>query len=579
MNVRKLARKQKTLSFSFRQSSRGGQLLGGASRVQRDEGSVLSNESKTFSYFLVLGIPPSTPAEEMRTGMAPQLLYKFPEDAELPVADITSFCYPAGNIPISRVGGPESLVQLYRTVFSHDCTEVDAFATSFAFLFTVGISEQRLLYGVCVTYEEIVCVPPSFMRKSYDELEGSLQEESSFFIAPRCFCMLSEFPFFKPHLSVLKGIVSAERHNADVLLHKVMAKQLETLSQRERGDSISDPVRELPSLGEYIAGLMIVDQYYNLAVPPPERVANCVLQTRPQEVKFTFQTGSERELLADWCIPMLAQMFTFKEFLTFFAALMLEMSVLVISKDLNSAAAVIMSAIPLLHPIVWQGPMIPILPSNMVEYLDAPVPSLIGTCLVDVAKKAELADHCLIMDCDSHLVTAPKMKRLPNRSKLDDLRKPYQLLASKQLSATEQARVVRQFLLGIRVYHNLLEEVVISSIIEAGVELTDRVESLERAAAAAPSGWSDFLREIFQVQHYVMYVYGIQQGISEKQASMQGKWGQVMEKIKEAEEELMQLDEIIRVHVQKREEVRSRLAALAKVKAALQASDPPAPKK
>lgn len=85
----------------------------------------------------------------------------------LPVADITSFCYPACNIPISRVGGPESLVQLYRTVFSHDCTEVDAFTSSFAFLFTVGISEQRLLYGVCVTYEEIVSVCPHALYVSH----------------------------------------------------------------------------------------------------------------------------------------------------------------------------------------------------------------------------------------------------------------------------------------------------------------------------------------------------------------------------------------------------------------------------
>lgn len=51
-------------------------------------------------------------------------------------------------------------------------------------------------------------MPPSFMRKPYPEVEESLQQASTFFIAPRCFCMLSEFPFFKPHLSVLKGIVS-----------------------------------------------------------------------------------------------------------------------------------------------------------------------------------------------------------------------------------------------------------------------------------------------------------------------------------------------------------------------------------
>mmetsp|Transcript_10292 Transcript_10292/g.41895 ORF Transcript_10292/g.41895 Transcript_10292/m.41895 type:complete len:115 (+) Transcript_10292:1674-2018(+) len=105
---------------------------------------------------------------------------------------------------------------------------------------------------------------------------------------------------------------------------------------------------------------------------------------------------------------------------------------------------------------------------------------------------------------------------------------------------------------------------------QAGVELSDSVDRLERAAAAAPSGWSDFLREIFQAQHYVMYVWGIQKGISEKQASMQDKWEQVAQKIADAEQELTQLDEIIRVHVQKRDEVRHRLQALAKVKAALQ---------
>mmetsp|Transcript_10292 Transcript_10292/g.41892 ORF Transcript_10292/g.41892 Transcript_10292/m.41892 type:complete len:462 (+) Transcript_10292:47-1432(+) len=419
MNVLKASRKQKTLSFSFRQSSRGGQLLGGATRVKRDEGSIISNDTKTFAYFLALGIPPSTPTEDLRTGMAPQVLYKYPEDAELPVADIASFCYPACNIPISRVGGPESLAQLYRTVFSHDCTEVDAFADSFAFLFTVGLSDQRLLYGVCLTYEEIVSVPPSFLRKPYPEVEESLRQKSTFFIAPRCFCMLSEFPFFKPHLSVLKGIACAERHNADVLLNKVMEAQMLGTTEREHSGTDADPVRRMMSGDDqYIASEMIVDQYYTLAVPPPERVANCVLQTQPKPVQFTFQTGSERELLADWCLPKLAQMFSFKEFLVFFAALMLEKSVLVLSKNLDSAAAVIMSAIPLLHPIVWQGPMIPILPRNMVEYLDAPVPSLIGTSLVDDAKKAELAEHCLIMDCDHRTVTAPKMKRLPNRSKL-----------------------------------------------------------------------------------------------------------------------------------------------------------------
>ncbi len=35
--------------------------------------------------------------------------------------------------------------------------------------------------------------------------------------------------------------------------------------------------------------------------------------------------------------------------------------------------------IPLLFPFVWQGIYIPVLPYNLHEYLDAPVPFIMGT--------------------------------------------------------------------------------------------------------------------------------------------------------------------------------------------------------
>ena len=34
--------------------------------------------------------------------------------------------------------------------------------------------------------------------------------------------------------------------------------------------------------------------------------------------------------------------------------------------------------VPLLYPFVWQGIYIPVLPINLHEYLDAPVPFIVG---------------------------------------------------------------------------------------------------------------------------------------------------------------------------------------------------------
>ena len=91
----------------------------------------------------------------------------------------------------------------------------------------------------------------------------------------------------------------------------------------------------------YSQAAVIVEQYHTLAVPPPEKVAKCVLQMRPRPVSFTFQTGSERELLADWCLPQLCRLFSFKDIVVFFTALLLEKSVLVISDNLNEASAIV----------------------------------------------------------------------------------------------------------------------------------------------------------------------------------------------------------------------------------------------
>jgi hypothetical protein len=55
-----------------------------------------------------------------------------------------------------------------------------------------------------------------------------------------------------------------------------------------------------------------------------------------------------------------------------------------------------LSLVPLLRPYVWQGPIIPILPSDMTEYLQSPVPYIVGILDLPTALIKELTDVLIV---------------------------------------------------------------------------------------------------------------------------------------------------------------------------------------
>lgn len=73
--------------------------------------------------------------------------------------------------------------------------------------------------------------------------------------------------------------------------------------------------------------------------------------------------------------------------------------------------------IPLLAPMVWQGPLIPVLPSALEECLDSPVPLIAG--LYEMPKDSSGWNDPLIVDLNSNKVHLPsrKMESLPEKKK------------------------------------------------------------------------------------------------------------------------------------------------------------------
>ena len=57
---------------------------------------------------------------------------------------------------------------------------------------------------------------------------------------------------------------------------------------------------------------------------------------------------------------------------------MREMHVLVVAENLQLVSAAIWSLVCLLHPLKWANPLIVTVPNTLYEFLDSPIPPLLG---------------------------------------------------------------------------------------------------------------------------------------------------------------------------------------------------------
>jgi len=94
--------------------------------------------------------------------------------------------------------------------------------------------------------------------------------------------------------------------------------------------------------------------------------------------------------------------------LIIFASMLYERRILVTSKKLSRLSACVQAANALIYPMFWQHIFIPVLPAQLMDYLSAPMPFLIGVPepLMKRIRRAEIGD-VVILDADNNKVESP----------------------------------------------------------------------------------------------------------------------------------------------------------------------------
>ncbi|KAG6971009.1 hypothetical protein JG688_00004618 [Phytophthora aleatoria] len=83
-------------------------------------------------------------------------------------------------------------------------------------------------------------------------------------------------------------------------------------------------------------------------------------------------------LLLQWALPSLLSRLSIDRLLQILSLLLIETKVIVVSDEIPLLSSSTLGMASLLHPLVWAGPLISVLPLSMHEYMEAPVPLICG---------------------------------------------------------------------------------------------------------------------------------------------------------------------------------------------------------
>ena len=133
--------------------------------------------------------------------------------------------------------------------------------------------------------------------------------------------------------------------------------------------------------------------------------------------------------------------------LIIFASMLTERRIIVTSKKLSRLSACVQAANSIIYPMSWQHIFIPVLPVQLMDYLCAPMPFLIGVPepIMKRTRRSELGD-VVILDADNNRVETPfdDLESLPSEvvSNLKkSLKSPANLLGESVARAFLQALV------------------------------------------------------------------------------------------------------------------------------------------
>ncbi|KAF7112787.1 hypothetical protein RHSIM_RhsimUnG0192400 [Rhododendron simsii] len=147
------------------------------------------------------------------------------------------------------------------------------------------------------------------------------------------------------------------------------------------------------------------------------------------EAHSVLTAEEEATALSVWTVACLCGSLRLENVLTLFAGALLEKQIVIVSSNLGILSALVLSVIPLIRPYQWQSLLMPVLPNDMLDFLDAPVPYVVSSLILCVPvgvknKTTEVQSkltNSILVDANKNQVEAAKGFLAVLRSYMDSL--------------------------------------------------------------------------------------------------------------------------------------------------------------
>lgn len=184
-------------------------------------------------------------------------------------------------------------------------------------------------------------------------------------VTPKCYCLASYTPIFDLHYEVLCSVLFLKRLYRMDLMQSMTSGSACSLSNIEISN---EGIELLRKLAEYTD----LDQFSEIIVKTNSM--DCLCYEIPKEVDM---------IDIPWlCIPLFSSII-FHDFCWLLSALVQEKSIIFVSENFGLVTSCVLGIRALIRPFKWMNLTIPLIPENLRELLDAPVPLLAGITSIE----------------------------------------------------------------------------------------------------------------------------------------------------------------------------------------------------
>ncbi|XP_038699387.1 uncharacterized protein LOC119996720 [Tripterygium wilfordii] len=142
------------------------------------------------------------------------------------------------------------------------------------------------------------------------------------------------------------------------------------------------------------------------------------------EAHSALLSEEEATALSTWAVACICGSLRLEHVLTLLAGALLEKQTVIVCSNLGILSASVLSLVPLLRPYQWQSLLMPVLPDDMLDFLDAPVPYIVGVKNKTSEVQSKLTS-AIVIDANKNQVKSPTLPHLPRQKQLFASLSPY----------------------------------------------------------------------------------------------------------------------------------------------------------